>query len=188
MGEQFDEGGMKYCPSCRNILEYHGSGRYECLLCCTHVVVLDKDPDIYYEIPFTQEEREAYYLARKEGIRNRVFFEREREREVKKKEAVQNERFGVQPIENKNEVFRSFMTMTQDTDEPVKTEQEEKQEEKHEEVSPYRKCTICGKAIKSGSYCKECTFEQIKKMQRKDLMHGRSTDNYGNMRYKGYRD
>lgn len=194
MAEQFKDIGMKYCPSCRNILAYNGNGRYECLLCCTHVVVLDKDPDIFYEVPFTNEEREAYYLARKEGIRNRVFFEREREREAMKREAVRNEQSGLKHCDNKQRKMNPLFNMQE-----VKNINIESVEEKKEEITsdliqdllPNKKCIVCGRGIQSGSYCKECTFVQIKKMQRKDLMGDRSsivTDNYGNMRYKGYQD
>lgn len=142
MTEQFVNGNNKYCPSCRNILKYHGKGRYECPLCCTHLVVLDKNPLVCYEIPFT-----------------------EREKEVKSKESNSN------------------LGSSQEQDEEVESHI-------NQELSQDKNCVICGCAIKSGIYCKRCTFEQIKMMQRKDFLRDKenmTTDNYGNIRYKGYR-
>lgn len=181
MAEQIGDIGIKYCPNCRNLMEYHGDGRYGCLLCCTHVVVLNKDPNLCYEVPFTNEEKEAYYLARIEGIRNQIFFEKEREREVKKKEKSNP------LLTTKTDTNTNFHNM------------EDKIEDKTEETSKYieqklsltKKCILCGRSISSGTYCKECTFLQIKRMQRKDLEASRDnivTDNYGSMRYKGYQD
>jgi len=170
MAEQKGENGMKYCPSCRNVLEYLGEGKYECLLCCTHVVVLDKDPDIFYEVSFTEEEREAYYLARKERIRNRVFFERERERETKKKEAVKKEQDMINRLgegheePNNRETFDAFLSSRTMGNMPL-TKEEEPEQVRMPKQEQGKKCTICGKPIPSGIYCKECTFEQIKKMQ-----------------------
>lgn len=185
MPELMDGGGMKYCPSCRNVMEYQGEGKYECLLCCIHVVILNKDPDFYYEIPFTEEEREAYYTARRAGIRNRVFFERERERETKKKEAVQREQNILNRISNGNQeqeeqnrepfdVYMASRTLSGQVNVPLKEDTKQQLSEQqsiqqpNETSIPIRKCKICGKPIPSGVYCKECTFEQIKKMQRKD--------------------
>lgn len=189
MLNQFEGAAMKYCPSCRNIMEYHGNGRYVCLLCCNHVVVLDKEPNTYYEVPFTNEEREAYYLARKEGIRNRTFFEREREREEKKKEAIRNEQLALNhtPVK-KNPALQSILGLTVGHDEQENTNEEQGQSKQVENTAnQQKKCIVCGKLIRSGSYCKECTFQQIRKLQRRDLASVK-TDNYGNMRYKGYRD
>ena len=156
---------MKYCPSCRNIMEYHGNGRYTCLLCCNHVVVLDKEPDTCYEVPFTIEEREAYYLARKEGIRNRTFFEREREREEKKKEAVRSEQLALnQTPVKKNETLQSIMGLAIGRNEQENTHEEQGEYVQTEDTANtikeafetnQRKCIVCGKLIHSGSYCKE---------------------------------
>lgn len=141
MAEQFIDGKKKYCPSCRNVLEYHGKGQYECPLCYTHVVILDKNPLVCYEFPFTEQERE-----------------------VKRTET------------------NSYLCNSK--------EKEEEESHINQELSNDKKCIICGIAIKSGTYCRRCTFEQIRILQRKDLLSGKenmATDNYGNIRYKGYR-
>lgn len=185
MAEQIGDIGIKYCPNCRNLMEYHGDGRYGCLLCCTHVVVLNKNPNLCYEVPFTNEEKEAYYLARIEGIRNQVFFEREREREVKKKEKS-NPMLTMKTGTNTN-----FHNMEDKIEDKIEDKTEETSKHIEQKLSPTKECTICGRSISSGTYCKECTFLQIKRMQRKDLEACRDnivTDNYGSMRYKGYQD
>lgn len=52
-------------------------------------------------------------------------------------------------------------------------------------------CQICGEPIERGIYCRSCAFQEIGKLQESDeqrLRNKMMSENYGYLRYKGYRN
>ncbi|HEX3022087.1 MAG TPA: hypothetical protein VHP81_06830 [Lachnospiraceae bacterium] len=147
MGNEIGYGNLKYCPNCRNVMDYEGRGNYRCLVCYAQLIMLNEDTTMFYEI-----------IGRSSKIS-----ETEADFEPKDSGSV---------IE---------MSVTKETDKDIKSDQDKVEESKSLMVNSSdervlradskakRTCVLCGKEIQHGTYCKDCTFLQIQKMQKQDI-------------------
>lgn len=150
MGNEIGYGDIKYCPNCRNVMDYEGRGNYRCLVCYAQVIMLNEDTTMFYEIISKSSkipELEAN-IEPNNGSEIEISVTKEADKDIKS---------------DQNKINESKTFKVSDSNEPIlKADSESK-----------RTCLLCGKVIQHGTYCKECTFLQIQKMQKQDIRRPR---------------
>ncbi|HEX3078027.1 MAG TPA: hypothetical protein VHQ24_14295 [Lachnospiraceae bacterium] len=151
MGNEIGYGDIKYCPNCRNVMDYEGRGNYRCLVCYAQVIMLNEDTTMFYEIIGKSSkipESEANIEPTDIGSVIEVSVTKEVDKDINS---------------NQDKINESKTSKVSDSNEPVLRADSESK----------RTCLLCGKAIQHGTYCKECTFLQIQKMQKQDIRRPR---------------